>query len=304
MLLAARQDPTDDIGLSQLPTDGHSQPVLLDDDFDQVLNAAFARNARQVIYAALAHPDELEVRHLPADGSRPPETLYADAALVDIQWDRLAPLADAAIAFQTSQTTAGLCPGARVIRLGERLEGSLSSGTSDCYRLHLDETLDLVVSVRAGAALDAVVAVYDRTGNLISEDDDSGPGLNPRLHLHLDAPGTYSVVVRGYGAEAAGPYTLAIAEDQSVEPQQDARPLPVNERLRGAITVPMSSTSSPTTPTSTVSCMRSRHRPMTGPRSRCTPAPSAPAFIPPSSSSIARSCQSPMANPKAKAMHA
>ncbi len=236
LLFAARQDPADDVGLYQLPTDGSSQPALLDDDFDEVLNAAFTRHGRQVIYTALTRPDEPEVRRLPADGSRPPETLYSDAALVDIQWDRLAPFADAAVAFQTGQTAAGLCPGARVIRLGESLEGSLSSGTSDCYRLHLDGALDLAVSVRAGAALDAVVAVYNRTGNLINEDDDSGPGMNPRLHLHLDSAGTYFVVVRGYDAEAAGPYTLAVSEDQSVDAQQNARPLLVNERLRGAIT--------------------------------------------------------------------
>lgn len=236
LLLTARQDSADAMGLYQLVTDGKSQPVLLDDGFDEVLNAAFTRNGRQVIYTASARPDELEVRRLPADGSRAPEPLYSDAALIDIQWDRLAPFADGAIAFETAQTVTSLCPGARAIRLGESLEGSLSSGTSDCYRFHLNAALDLAVSVRAGAALDAVVAVYDRTGILIDEDDDSGPGLNPRLHLHLDSAGTYFIVVRGYGAEAAGPYTLVVSEDQSVDAQQNARPLPIDERRRGAIT--------------------------------------------------------------------
>lgn len=235
VLIAAREEPDDAMGLYRLATDARSEPVLLDEDFEEILNATFTRNARQVIYTALSRPDEPEVRRLPADGGTA-ERLYSDAALLDIQWGRLAPFADSAITFQGAQVVTSFCPGARVIRLGESLEGALSPSGQACYRLILAEPAEVAVAVRAEGETDLVAAVHDRAGTELAEDDDSGPGLNPRLHLNLEAAGSYFIVIRGYSPAASGHFSLTVSEYEVPNLQQAAHPLPVNERVRGVIT--------------------------------------------------------------------
>ncbi|MEW6566629.1 MAG: pre-peptidase C-terminal domain-containing protein [Chloroflexota bacterium] len=236
LLLAASPDPSDALGLYSVSSDGQAEPVLLDDDFDEVPNAAFTRRGNQVIYTAFTGPDEFEVRRLPADGSRPPEVLYPDAALADIEWDRLSPFDGAAVHFETSLTVTSFCPGVTTVSIGESLEDELTAGAEVCYRLHLDQAQDLRLTVIAGDDFDSIMSLYDRDGNLLQEDDDSGPGLNPQLRFHFDEGGTYFVTVRGYSGGESGPFTLTVSEAVSIDAAESARPLPFNERLRGAVT--------------------------------------------------------------------
>lgn len=236
VLIATRHDPDDQLGLYLLPTDGRSEPVLLDDNFDDLLNAAFTRGGRQVIYTAVSEPDGVEVRRQLASGRQAPETLHPAAGLLDIQWDRLTPFSEAAVGFRAVQMATSLCPGAEVIHLGQSVEGMLSPGEQGCYRLQLSQPTEAVLGVRAESGIDLVAAIHDRAGTLIAEDDDSGPGLNPRLHLSLDTAGSYFVVIRGYSAEVSGRFTLSVTEHETVDPRQTARSLPTNERVRGIIT--------------------------------------------------------------------
>ena len=59
---------------------------------------------------------------------------------------------------------------------------------------------------------DLVMSLYDAAGNQIAQDDDSGPGRNPRIVAQL-TPGNYKVQVRHYNTtNGTGKYTIRAAK--------------------------------------------------------------------------------------------
>jgi hypothetical protein len=71
---------------------------------------------------------------------------------------------------------------------------------------------------------------------LIASDDDSGPGLSPRLRLTTEEGGLYYIYVFGFSESDAGAYTLTVTEGLPATLQTAAVLLPFDETLDGAIT--------------------------------------------------------------------
>ena len=75
---------------------------------------------------------------------------------------------------------------------GVTTAGELGAGDTDVFRIDLQGRAD--VEVRGSGQLDTVGALLDSEGNVIGEDDDSGPGFNFRFLETLDG-GVYYVRV-------------------------------------------------------------------------------------------------------------
>jgi hypothetical protein len=86
---------------------------------------------------------------------------------------------------------------ATAINLGNRITGYFQSPEDvDWYRLSLPSAGLLVISTEGN--MDTLLSLYDRSGNLIQEDDDSGEyGNNARIAALVPA-GTYYVKVSEY----------------------------------------------------------------------------------------------------------
>ena len=85
--------------------------------------------------------------------------------------------------------------------------GVLTANDSDYFRLSLSEAGTLTVFTEGST--DTYGTLTRQDGELLVENDDSGPGYNFRLSTAVPA-GTYFVEVRGYNAQTTGPYTLRV----------------------------------------------------------------------------------------------
>jgi hypothetical protein len=209
LLYAGSEDPNDDssLYLAQLDT---QQNKVLDDDADGIANALFDEEGSAVLYTALtgSNPDDVEIRRILTDLSKPVEVLYSDAFLVAAQWDSLSP-------FYTSQTpllrqSTSYCPGAYGLGSDETVEGSLENEGRDCYQLRGAAGDEITLWVEGAADLDTAITLYDRQGNMLDSDDAGFNGNDPRLITRLPADGIYFVEVSGFGS-ATGSYTLSSA---------------------------------------------------------------------------------------------
>lgn len=87
--------------------------------------------------------------------------------------------------------------------------GSLeSSGDSDYFRIVLQQAAAL--ELHTTGSTDTFGVLYQEDGSHITEDDDSGSGLNFRVNRYL-AAGTYFLEVRGYSSSTTGSYSLEAA---------------------------------------------------------------------------------------------
>ena len=93
LLIKAREDSGDDWALYAINIEEDAELIELDDDVENVSNAVFSKNGKDVIYTAVTgdDSDDVEVRRVRANGKEDAERLYDEAVLVDIQWDRLTP---------------------------------------------------------------------------------------------------------------------------------------------------------------------------------------------------------------------
>ena len=88
---------------------------------------------------------------------------------------------------------------AAVLRLGESTPVSIAqSYQSRWFVYEVTATVTFVVQTRGG--MDTRLYLYDRLGNLLQEDDDSGDNYNALISRRLNA-GTYFIEVKGYGSE-------------------------------------------------------------------------------------------------------
>ncbi len=233
-----QEETSDDPSLFIVEVAQGASPIELDDP-EAVLNALFADDGDEVFYTARTGPDrdEMEIRRVSSDGARPFELLYPEASLEAASWDAADPFGSSSPQFLSGVAASGLCPGAQVISAGQQVEEDLESGGRICYRFRAEDPLEYTVGVITGdEQLDTRMEVYDRQGNQIAADDDSGPGLSPRLHLTLEEPGLYYVYVFGFGTDDQGSYTLTFSEGLPPSFEEGAIALSLDETVHGAIT--------------------------------------------------------------------
>lgn len=122
---------------------------------------------------------------------------------------------DAVGAFELT-LTAGDCPAATPIALGQTLAGILEEG--DCYRpgvalqdaYTLSVPADTTVRIELdGTAFDAWLILKDSVGNILEENDDGGGGLNSLIQRRLVA-GTYRIGASALAGSEGGAYTLRV----------------------------------------------------------------------------------------------
>ena len=224
------EDINDDAALVAINLQAEQTPLVLDESEDGFTTAAFSADNRQVIYTALTgyNPDDSEIRRATVSDEPAPEMLYEEAYLVDVQWATMAPFRG--IYFTEPLVSTSFCPGAPVITLGSTLEGALPDSGEMCYRFNSNPDQLLTFSVQA--EFDTLLTLYDREGYQLDRDDDSGPGLNPRLVTALTEPGFYYIVVSAFGS-ATGSYSFTMTE--GVSDAALAVPLEANMRTRDYI---------------------------------------------------------------------
>ena len=233
LLFTGREDARDDPALYLVQLTDGADFVTLDNDADYYANGVFSSNNRQVIYTAVTgdQEDDVEILQVNVNGEEAPELLYKEAFIVDVEWASMEPFLR--LFFSDVVEGSSYCPGAPTISIGDELDGNLSSSTNEyCYRFRGTE--GLVLTFRVDADYDSNLTLYDRDGYEVDWDDDSGPGLNPRLITTLPADGIYFIKVRAYGN--TGSYTISMEEGVSDPAFSAAIQLSPNVRTPGYIT--------------------------------------------------------------------
>lgn len=105
--------------------------------------------------------------------------------------------------------------------LGDEFQGSLRLGDADWVRVDLRAgtyiaTLD---GADPQALSDPYLRLYDASGTLVAQDDDSGSGLNSRLSVTVATAGTYYLEAGSYEASRAGAYSLKMTDAVYTIPQ-------------------------------------------------------------------------------------
>ena len=98
------------------------------------------------------------------------------------------------------------------------VNGSLGPGDRDYYRIEARAGERLVFEVearRAGSAIDPILQLMDKEGNVVARSDNAlGLGVDARLEVVFDEPGTYFAALREakYGAPRDNFYRLKIGD--------------------------------------------------------------------------------------------
>jgi hypothetical protein len=93
LLAGVAEDPGDDVMLVSIELNDDADLVELDDDAEDIYNAAFMSNGKDVIYTAINgdENDDVSVNQVPVSGDDKPDELHDEAILLDVQWGNLAP---------------------------------------------------------------------------------------------------------------------------------------------------------------------------------------------------------------------
>ena len=147
-----------------------------------------------------------------------------------VRWGAALALVIAAPAFAQGQQLAA----------GGVVQGEVAgsgSPTSISVRAAAGQTLQLDALPAPGApdGLDLLMKVYDASGVLVGEDDDSGGSLNPRVTLTSESGGTYRVEVDVLGE--GGAFTL-LARESVVVPEVTTALTLSNGRVERAVAFP------------------------------------------------------------------
>ena len=97
------------------------------------------------------------------------------------------------------------------LAVGEFIEGELSAGDSDYFRVTVSNAGTLVASTTGST--NTYGSIEDNLGNVLNGDDDDGEGRNFRVSAAVE-PGTYYIRVRGFDASSTGAYTLTIQMEE------------------------------------------------------------------------------------------
>ena len=114
---------------------------------------------------------------------------------------------------------AEVCPFVATLALGQRADGTLALG--DCEYTLDDSFVDIyeIVIPAAGTIevdmtsndVDSYLGLFDSSGALLAEDDNSGGGRNARIERQVSA-GTYRVWANTLTGAATGAYSLIVSE--------------------------------------------------------------------------------------------
>ena len=95
-----------------------------------------------------------------------------------------------------------------------------TSGDTDWYRITLTAGQSYAFTMNGtgvSALSDPYLEVRDSAGNLVSLDDDGGPGTNSLMHFTATQSGVYYLVARAYSTEV-GSYTISAATGPAQNP--------------------------------------------------------------------------------------
>ncbi len=101
------------------------------------------------------------------------------------------------------------------INVGDTVEGTLNDATAT-YNVVIGEGESVSIALNSDD-FDAYLEVRDKNGNVIASDDDSGGSLNSALVFTAPSAGAYAILVRAYGGNATGAYTLILTATTVVE---------------------------------------------------------------------------------------
>jgi hypothetical protein len=114
---------------------------------------------------------------------------------------------------------AEVCPFVATLALGQRADGTLALG--DCEYSLDDSYVDIYeITIPAAGTIevdmtssdvDAYLGLFDPSGALLAEDDNSGGGRNARIERQVPA-GTYRVWANTLTGSASGAYSLIVSE--------------------------------------------------------------------------------------------
>jgi serralysin len=99
------------------------------------------------------------------------------------------------------------------IAVGGTLTDSLETvGDHDWVRITLTAGQKIVISLGAygGSGVDTYLYLRDSSGNLLTENDDGGPGTDSRLVFTAPSSGTYYIDVGAWNDQSAGAYQLSV----------------------------------------------------------------------------------------------
>ncbi len=98
------------------------------------------------------------------------------------------------------------------VSLGSSIEGSLSAGDTDYFRVTMNSSGTLVAYTTGST--DTYGSILDGSGAVLAIDDEGGESSNFRVFTSVSS-GTYYIEVRGYGSSTTGNYTLHVASGLS-----------------------------------------------------------------------------------------
>lgn len=88
--------------------------------------------------------------------------------------------------------------------VGDTFSGSLQAvGNTDWVALNLTAGQSVNIAMNS-SEIDTFLYLYNSSGNLITFDDDGGPGLNSLLEFTATTTGTYYVVANSFGNNDIG----------------------------------------------------------------------------------------------------
>lgn len=182
LLFSGKEEYDDDYIVFTLDISGGSDMVELDDDdIYSMLNAVFTANGKDVLYSVQTDEDydEVDVRKVNVKGEEDYEVMYEGAAFLDVEWTRLEPFDS--FYFSSPYYSSNLCPGAPTLQLDQTTSGKLDEETSEaCYRIKTEAGKDYTIyAISKDEDLNLALNLFDRDGNYLTYDDDSGPGYNP-----------------------------------------------------------------------------------------------------------------------------
>ena len=91
IVIKGRQDSNDDWILYAIDLRGKNDPLELDDDAKDYLNAVFSKNSKDIIYTARTgyNDNDVEILQKNLNSKDRPQVLYEEAVLESVQWGRL-----------------------------------------------------------------------------------------------------------------------------------------------------------------------------------------------------------------------
>ncbi len=103
-----------------------------------------------------------------------------------------------------------------VASVGGTRTGNLEdAGDRDWFRITLNAGMTFTINLEgvdssAGTLSDPYLRLYDGAGSLLTEDDDTGSGLNSRLSFSPTTSGTFYLAAGAFGDASAGTYALSV----------------------------------------------------------------------------------------------